>query len=217
MLLIDDDEPEARERREDRRARPEHHRRRARAGAEPGTGALAVGKTRVQHRNGYREPGTETIDELRREADLRHEHECLPALRQDRFDRAQVNLRLAATGDAVQEKRPEAARLGNGADGVGLRGIGGRDGRGLARLGAQALAYDPPDPAGVRQGLHRRAPASGNRAQRVAAETLLVFPERGEEPGTQRRALVGRRARLTAGVGDDPHRLTGRVRRPAGS
>ena len=49
-------------------------------------------------------------DELRRQRDLRHQHERAAARREHALDEAQVHLGLAAAGDAVQEKGAEAAR-----------------------------------------------------------------------------------------------------------
>ena len=51
------------------------------------------------------EASREALDELRREVDLGHENERLPAARQDGLCRAQVDLGFAASRDAVQQDR----------------------------------------------------------------------------------------------------------------
>src|SRR5581483_2075766 len=48
-------------------------------------------------------------DGLRREADFGHEHEGLFALAENLLDGAQVQFGFAAAGDAMEEKRAEAA------------------------------------------------------------------------------------------------------------
>src|ERR1043165_3341739 len=51
----------------------------------------------------------ERSDRLRRQTDFRHENECYLSLADNFFDGAEIKLRLAAAGDAVQEKWPKAA------------------------------------------------------------------------------------------------------------
>ena len=52
---------------------------------------------------------TEAGFQLRRQADLGHEHQRLLAARQDLRDEVQINLGLAASSDAVQKERAEVA------------------------------------------------------------------------------------------------------------
>ena len=54
----------------------------------------------------------EAADELRREADLRHQHQRPPAAREHALHDMQIDLGLAAAGDAVQNKRGEVAEGG---------------------------------------------------------------------------------------------------------
>ena len=70
--------------------------------------ALGGVQMAVQHRH---VPATaaKCLDRLRREADFRHEDERLLALADDLLDRFEVELGLAAAGDAVQEKWLKAA------------------------------------------------------------------------------------------------------------
>src|SRR5262249_32617375 len=77
------------------------------------------------------EPAAEALNRLWRQADLRHEHKGLLALPHDFLDGAQVNLGLAAAGDAIEEKRLKAALLNGLLDGgpclklVGIQRDGG--------------------------------------------------------------------------------------------
>ncbi len=65
---------------------------------------LGVAEVAVEH--GHRpEPPPETLDRLRREADLRHQHDRLAAVAHDLLDRLDVDLRLAAARDAVDQER----------------------------------------------------------------------------------------------------------------
>ncbi len=55
----------------------------------------------MQHRDGRGEALTEAADELRRETDLRHQHQRALSASQRLLDGVQVHLGLAAAGDAV--------------------------------------------------------------------------------------------------------------------
>ena len=82
MLLVDDDDPEVRHRREDRAAHADADARLAAAEALPLRVPLGGGEARVQDRDVVAEARAEAPDELRRERDLRHEHErASPAAR----------------------------------------------------------------------------------------------------------------------------------------
>ena len=63
-----------------------------------------VAQVAVQHGHAI-EPGAKPADRLRREADLRHEQNCLPAKADNFFDRLDVDFGFAAAGDAVNENR----------------------------------------------------------------------------------------------------------------
>ena len=104
MLLVDDDEPEPLDRREHRRARPDAHSRLAAAHAKPLVAALARAQPRVEHRDPVAEARLEPRHRLRREPDLRHEHDHAAAPLERRLGGGQVHLGLARAGDAVEEK-----------------------------------------------------------------------------------------------------------------
>jgi hypothetical protein len=108
VLLVDDDQAGVRQRREHRRARADDHPRLATPGGGPDPCALAVGEARMQRMHGHAEAGAEARQHLRRQADLRHQHQRLAATRQAVGDRLEVDLGLAAAGDAIQQQRREA-------------------------------------------------------------------------------------------------------------
>jgi hypothetical protein len=77
----------------------------------------------VQHRDLVSEAGAQARDDLVGERDLGDEHERLAPLAQRARDGAEVDLGLAASGDAVEQEALGAAlghRLLDGAEGLGL-------------------------------------------------------------------------------------------------
>ena len=106
MLLVDDDEAQARHRGEDRQSRAEDQIGQPQVGGQPAAQALrrrqpAVEGDDVASREAFRKAALE----LRREVDLGHEDECLAAGIEGAGGRPQVDLRLAASGDPVQQHR----------------------------------------------------------------------------------------------------------------
>ena len=158
MLLVHHDQAGARQRGEDRRARADQHLRLAARHRQPGAGALAVGQARVQRQHRHAEAGAEALQDLRGEPDLRHQHQRLPPRRQAVEDGAQVDLGLAAAGDALQQHRPEALAGAQGCQGLGLRrgGFGRRRPERQQALGRQYPAFGL---ALALQGAGGRAPA----------------------------------------------------------
>ena len=129
VLLVHDDQAQRLDRRKDRRARADGDPRAALADLVPFVVPLAGGQMAVQHRHQRlqrtgAEPRLEPLDGLRRERNFRHQHNRALALLQGVGDGLQIDLRLAAAGDAVEE------------EGRGARG-GGRGGRGEG--GGEAL------------------------------------------------------------------------------
>ena len=104
--------------------------------------------------------GAHARDELRREVDLRHEHQHLPAAREHGVRRREVDLGLAAAGDAVQQERAERCRA---------RPRSRRRRRACAALRARAFA-----PA--------TRPSVARRAARCAAVGERRHRERVREP-----------------------------------
>ncbi len=136
MLLIQHDQAQLRHGREDCAAGPHHYRNLAPGDQLPLPVPLGIGQMAVQHGHPA-EPQPEPLDGLRRQADLRHQHDRLPAVTHDLLDGLDVNLRLAAAGDAVYEDRAVALTpqgIDDGPQGLLLIGIeheialGGRGG-----------------------------------------------------------------------------------------
>ncbi len=123
VLLVHDDQAERRHRREHGRARADHDRRAAGARRAPGLEPRAVGQRGMQRDDRRGEALAKARDELRRQRDLGDQHQRAAARRQHPLDEAQVDLRLAAAGDAVQQECGEAPE----------RGADGRDRRALVR------------------------------------------------------------------------------------
>ena len=81
----------------------------ATAHAPPLVVALACGEPRVDHRHGVAEALDEAAGGLRRQRDLGHEHDRRAAARERHLDGPEVDLGLAAAGDAVEQQRLPAA------------------------------------------------------------------------------------------------------------
>ena len=76
--------------------------------APPVAAALGVAEMAVQDRD-VAAAAAEALDRLRRQADLRHQHQRFLALPDHFLDGPQIDLGLAAAGDAVQQERLKAA------------------------------------------------------------------------------------------------------------
>ena len=116
VLLIQNDEAERTERREEGRPRPDDDVNQAGSGAAPGVVALAVGQCAVQHADATGETGSETGHGLRGQRDLGYERECLPSPGEHRGYGAQVDFGLARAGSTSKSgmrqgmRRPAASR-----------------------------------------------------------------------------------------------------------
>ena len=186
------------------------------AGAEAG----------VQHRDAPGHAGPEAVDRLWREGDLGHEHEGHAARVADALGGGQVDLGLAAAGDAAQQQQARIGRgvgrtagvvKGDGDGGVGAGLIGGEDGDGGAgrrrgrgprgRATAQQAALDE----GVDVGGGGAGFGAASRSGRGPSSSAPIRPRRGARrrcaaaTGWPRRRRPGRRG--SAGRG-------GRRRRP---
>src|SRR2546430_2807314 len=103
MLLVDADQAEPGHRREDRRARADDDRRLAGRDPFPLVAPLRVRQGRVEERDAVAEAGAEPPQRLRRERDLRHEHDRPEPALERHGARLEVDLCLAAAGRAVEE------------------------------------------------------------------------------------------------------------------
>jgi hypothetical protein len=117
VFLVDDDQLQARHGHEDREPGAEHDvgvtgKRFEEAARTRRVGHAAVGADDVR---GGEARGDATF-ELRRQGDLGHQHQGLAAAREHGIDGAQIDLGLAAAGDAVQQHDVEAGSGENGGD-----------------------------------------------------------------------------------------------------
>ena len=104
VLLVDADQTEPRERREHRRPGADHDRSRARGDPLALVAPLGLGQRRVQDRHLVAEARPEATDGLRRERDLRdeHDHAEVPFERSGRG--LEVHLCLPASGRSVEQE-----------------------------------------------------------------------------------------------------------------
>ena len=109
MLLVDDDEADVRERREDGRPRADDHVDVAAADALPLVVALAVGQAAVLDGHAIDKPQSEGGRHAQRQGDFGHEHQGTPARSQRVLGEPRVQLRFAASGHAVHEGHVERA------------------------------------------------------------------------------------------------------------
>ena len=107
MLLVDDDEPEVADGREDRRARADAHARLARPQPRPLVVALPGRELGVQDGDGVAEAVGEARDDLRRQPDLGDEHDD-PAAALERRRREQLRTRAVNRSRARRITRNES-------------------------------------------------------------------------------------------------------------
>ena len=187
VLLVDDDEPESPDRREERAAGADGDVDLAGAESTPHRVALARRERRVQDRDVVAEARAEARDELGRERDLGHEDDGAAPLLARGGDGPQVDLGLSAARHAVQGGTwPGAPRAAPPAIASTAAACVGR---GLVRDVARRR---------VREERRRPAPARSSMATRPALGELLgrgarIAPALGEL--RQRRA---RRSRARA-------------------
>ena len=133
VLFIDDDGANVVQRRKDGGARADRDAPLAALQRAPGVDALAVAKRRMQDGDLVAEDGTETVDCLRCERNLGNKNDGgtsapLDDLAQD----VEVDERLAAPRDAVQEEDFAQSAARDGIDSVALRVGRGVSSRGLS-------------------------------------------------------------------------------------
>ena len=123
VLLVHDDQADARQGREDRRARTHDDAHEARADGLVDRPALAVGEPGVQHGDLVAEARGEAACGLRRERDLRHQHEHAAVAPERALGGAEVHLGLARPCHPV-EQEVATARLDQRLDAGDRRGLG---------------------------------------------------------------------------------------------
>ncbi len=112
MFLVHDDQAKALQRREHRRTGADDDVDLAAADAVPLIVPLSVRERAVLNRHPAAEHTAKERRDGRRQRNFRHHQQDLPAGAADAIGQAQVDLALAAAGDAVQERRVEGGRVG---------------------------------------------------------------------------------------------------------
>ena len=112
MLLVDDDEADIGQRREDRRARADGDAGLSLQDAAPLVIPLALGKAAVKHGDTIPEARAKASFGLGDEGDFRDEHQHGVARLHGAGRRPQVDLGLAAAGHAVEQKACESPAPG---------------------------------------------------------------------------------------------------------
>ena len=113
MFLVDDDQPGVRQRREDRGTRADNQFRVAAASMAPGVQAFDIRETGMQQSRLDAESVSESRDELRRKADLRHQHQNLFAPVERIADQVQIDFCLATARNTIEHAGAETARTAN--------------------------------------------------------------------------------------------------------
>ena len=203
VLFVDDDQPEIRLRREHRRPRADHDVVAPVGDAVPLVEQLAVAQAAVQHGHAL-EPLAEAPHRLRRQRDLRHQHDRPPPGRDAAIERVEVHLRLAAARDAVQQEALVPARCQRRADRIRRLGLRRQQLRRLAPHDGEVRQRIPLDR--IEPSLPRRryraasAPSPCRRAAPRAVRRACVRPPLAQVPHDRdrlRRAFRRASARAT--------------------
>src|ERR1700693_1229044 len=196
VRLVDDQQAQVLERREDRAARADDDVDLPALRGVPRVESLALRKPRVQHGDALAERALETARGLGGQRNLRNEDDRSPAFRNRSRDRPDVYERLAATGDALQEKFREATALDGGANCLDRNGLFGRGRKILGFDGTACASRDRaarplPQCAGATCARYDRLRKA--REQRIAAAQRPFVAHAGDERFDARSAY--RRAR----------------------
>jgi len=211
VLLVDDDQPDAAHRREHGRPGADDDPRLAPRDPVALVAPLRRPERRVHDRDAVAEPATESSHRLRRERDLRHEHDRPEPALERRRTRLEVDLRLAAAGRPLQQDVLADALVECRDDPLDRRALLVRQRLRLG-LAAERLALDGRRSLAPRRAALRRDElerSGGRRAVVVRHPQRQVDEGRGhlvEQPANGRRLDPGRR--LDAHVRYDP---TGRA------
>ena len=202
MLLVDDDQAEVAERREDGGPRADADAGRAGAQPPPLVEALALGEAGMEDGHAVAEARGDAADRLRGQADLGNEQDRAAAALERRLDGREVDLGLAGAGDSVKQALALAVAVERGDDLAPHRRPARGESRGAAataptvsirgarrtsrvRRCDQAALGEPREDDRVGPG-ELADPRPGQLA--VGGEAL----ERGPLPGAEPRALAGR-------------------------
>ena len=212
VRLVDDDQPEVGERQEQGGARADEHLRLAAGRRAPDPAALVRLEVGVPGDGRAAEARGEAVEPRCGQRDFRHQHQHLPPGAKGCRDRLEIDLGLAGSRDAVEQRRGEGPGVDigdEGVRGVGLRrferggveaGVGLRQRRVGADLQAfERAARDKPAHHGVGD-----LPPAGEVSDRALPPGDIV--ERGA-------ALRGQAGGRRAGRAELDERLAARQRR----
>ena len=172
VLLVDDDRTHIPQGREDRRPRSDGDALLAALQRDPCVIALAVAECAVEHGDAVAEHGAKPVDGLRRERDLRHEHDrALPTLLDDAAQQLDVDKGLSAAGDPMEQGDAAGGCAAKGVDSALLcrRGLKpwSRSGRTLReRIAGDDLVLDCHEPT-------RDEPLEDGRGERQALDEVF--------------------------------------------
>ena len=209
MLLVDDDQAEPADRREDRRAGADDDARLAARDPLTLVAPLRVGEPRVEDRDPVAEARADPADGLRRERDLGHEHDRAEPALEHRGARLEVHLGLAGAGRAVeQEVSPSPASIA-----ATIRAIAAAARAELRRLVLAGerlpLGRAAPAPCAASASRERRARArapGSSRSSRRARARARRAPAGPRRPRPRSAARRLPRARASSSDDDDPAR-----------
>ena len=135
MLLVDHDQPEPVNRREDRRARPDDDPRLAARDPHALVAPFRIGEPGVEDRDAVAEPRAHPADRLRRQRDLRHEQDRPEPPLEHCSAGLEVDLGLPGSGRPVEQEGTARAGVDRGDDAVGRHSLLRQQ---LVRLGLAA-------------------------------------------------------------------------------
>ena len=175
----------------------------------------------MEDRDAVAEPPGEASDELRRERDLGHQDDRAASRGQRRLDEADVDLGLAAAGDAVQQEGREGLRRERRAqDGERLRLRAREDRRGVAAPRGAEPPVDATadlhllgrDLARVDEGFHDRRDLAERGAQRRKRRGPALAEEPEDGHALRRAPAEAGECRLVERAGQADDRLAPRLR-----
>ncbi len=212
MLLVDHDQAEIGIGQEQSRAGADHHAGLAEGHRPPVAPALGRAQLGMPFGRPHAEAGGEAVEPMRRQRDLRQQHQHLPSGRQRRRHRLEIDLGLAGAGDAVQQ-RGRIAAIGDRVDqpvrrlALGLAQHCPRPGQVRLRHRVEAGQQHGLEQPGLGHALDHPGAAAGLTRQLGRQPRRPVLQHRQDAPsgGAELRAL-GRQLRPAIG-GDRLRRL----------